>query len=62
MSGCGNAGKDDDDPDVRELKQADAEYHRLCIDIQEPTLALEELRLDADELAVVAERLSRAGC
>lgn len=46
------------DPDLVVLREADAEYHRLCIDVQEPTVAREELRLD--EMAAAVERLARA--
>ena len=40
------------------LRDADAEYHRLCMDIQEPTVPDEELRLD--ELAEAISALTRA--
>lgn len=48
----------DPDPDLAELRAADAEYHGVCIDVQEPILPVEALRLD--ELAAAVERLSRA--
>lgn len=46
------------DPDLVELRDADAEYHRLCIDVQEPMLPREELRLD--EMAAAVDRLATA--
>ena len=44
------------DPDLKELRDADAEYHRLCIDVQEPMVPLEELCLD--EMATAVDRLA----
>ncbi len=46
------------DPDLKELRGADAEYHRLCIDVQEPIVALDQLRLD--EMATAVDRLASA--
>ncbi len=39
------------DPGLLALREADREYHRLCIDIQEPDVPAEQLPLD--ELASV---------
>ncbi len=49
---------DEPDPDLKALRDTDAEYHRLCIDVQEPLVALDELRLD--EMATAVDRLARA--
>ena len=48
----------DDDPALVELRGADADYHRLCIDIQEPCVATSELLLE--ELEQVVARLAAA--
>lgn len=47
-----------DDPELAALRNADAEYHRLCIDIQEPDLPAE--RLPLDELAGAVAQLVQA--
>ena len=49
---------DEADPEIVALRQADAEYHRLCIDIQEPCVPRSELPLE--ELALAVERLAAA--
>ncbi len=52
-------GLSDERLQLREaLRRADEEYHRLCIDIQEPMVAGEQLRLD--ELAAAADGLRQA--
>ena len=53
-----DAPGDKDDPALVELRQADAEYHRLCIEIQEPYVPKSELPLEELELAV--DRLAAA--
>lgn len=58
------ASQDPADPLLADLRAADAEYHRLCIDIQEPDLRRSDLRLDELAAAVAAlaaavERLRR---
>lgn len=47
-----------DDPRLEELRNADADYHGLCVDIQEPMLAIEQLRLE--EMRAAVERLAAA--
>ena len=42
----------DADPALLELREADAEYHRLCIEIQEPDVPISELPLEELEQAV----------
>lgn len=44
------------DPDLKELRDAGAKYHRLCIDVQQPFVAVDELRLD--EIATAVDRLA----
>jgi hypothetical protein len=43
-----------DDPDLRALREADAEYHRLCIDIQEPDVPASQLPIEELVSAVAA--------
>jgi hypothetical protein len=43
-----------DDPDLRAKRYADAEYHRLFINIQEPDVAADDLPLDDLTAAVAA--------
>lgn len=46
------------DPRLLPLQDADADYHRLCIDLQAPTVPLEQLPLD--ELADAARAIIAA--
>jgi hypothetical protein len=46
------------DPELEQLRGADDEYHRLCIDIQEPDVPAADLPLE--ELAEAARRLSES--
>ena len=46
------------DPDLADLRKADWEYHRVCIDIQEPNVPVEDLPLE--ELGEVARSLSNS--
>jgi len=52
------ARRADGDPDLRALRDADAEYHRLCVEIQEPDVSAD--RLPLDELASATAELTAA--
>ena len=46
------------DPRLLAIQDADAEYHRLCIDLHDPMVPIEELPLE--ELAATAQRIVTA--
>ena len=50
-----------DDPDLAELRRADSEYHRLCIDIQEPDVLATELPLEglAESIRLLSDSVQR---